>query len=439
MSALAELLVDCGVLVTACDRVPSSRLDSLSHRGIRTWIGHDPADHLAGARTVIHTAAIGRDHPELAAARARHLGVVPRSLVLGRLSRAIRSVCVAGSHGKSTVTALVAHILVLAGREPGYLIGGVLQGQDRGGALGRGEVVVVETDEFDRSIERVAPALAVITNIEPEHLDIYGSLDRLTAAFTRYARRASGGVVVWNDGMAARAVSSLPAGRVIRCGMGSGGDVTCAVTRRFGPRFRVAIRLPDGTTIHANLALSGLHNVQNATLAAAVAWRRGVSSETIASGLETYPGLMRRFEVLGTAGESMLISDYAHHPTEIRATLATAALYGKPVVAVFQPHLHSRTALLFDDFARSFNAAARVVVTPVYAARETPLPGITGKRLAEAIRARGIPAEHAEPGDALHSLLAPLPALGVTMVFLSAGDLDGFARQFAAEECGAGG
>ena len=432
MSALGELLLDCGVQVTGCDQVWSSRLEVLRRRGMAVWAGHDAGDHTSSAGSVVYTAAMRRDHPEITMARSRGLTVVPRSLVLARLTRALPGVCIVGSHGKSTVTALVACILAHAGHDPGYLVGGVICGEDRGGCAGSEGPIVMETDEFDRTIERVRPHLGVITNIEPEHLDVYRSLRGLTAAFGRFASRATGGVVVWVESSSATPLNLPRIGHVTRCGLGEDADIRPVLTGQEGSRYRVSIRLP-GAEVDAALALQGVHNVSNATLAAAAAWRLGASAEAISVGLSSYPGLERRYELLARCGECELVTDYAHHPTEIRATLATAAMQGKPVVAVFQPHLYSRTALLFEEFARSFHAAERVLITPIYAAREQALPHVSSALLVEAIRAQGVRADYMADVGTLRGTLTPLVQSPVVIVFLSAGDLDGFARTFAGE------
>ncbi len=425
MSALAEVLLDCGLTVTGCDRHQSGRVAALRSRGVPVWVGDEAAGHLPASGSLVYTAAAGRTHPEVMRAHARGITVLPRSLVLGRLSRAAPTVCVAGSHGKSTVTALTAHLLSCAGRPPTYLVGGVLRGVGRGGQLG-GTPLVMETDEFDRTLERVRPTVAVITNVEPEHLDVYGDLGRLHAAFGRFARRARK-VITWNAAPPPTPWGLLP--HTLRCGTGEGAFVTCTVVGREGTRFRIRLCFGLGT-IEPLLASPGAHSAANATLAACAAWELGASLEAIATGLETYPGLERRFEVLGTRGGCLIVSDYAHHPSEIRATLETASLLGRPVVAVFQPHLYSRTALLFADFARSFGKASAVVVTPIYAARERPLPGVSSENLVEAIRANGTPAEYAADHDTLVTVLDGYASSPCTVVFLSAGDLDAFAREF---------
>lgn len=428
MSALAELLVDWGIRVTGCDRAPSARLADLRAKGIEVWIGHDEGDH-APTGTVVHTAAVRRDHPELRRARARSLVVIPRSVVLARLTRVIPCVCVAGSHGKSTVTALLAHILGCAGLEPGCLVGGVVCGRNRGGFLGAGRMAVLETDEFDRTIERVLPHLGVITNVEPEHLDVYGHLRALAAAFDRFAFRSRLAPIVWGEGPGGFAPHL--AHRSVRCGMGVGDDVRVEVRERDGLSHRILLHIPGHGSIDARLGLPGSHNIANAAVAAAGAWALGVAPKEIAEGLATYPGLKRRYETLATVGPCAVITDYAHHPTEIRATLETATLRGVPVIAVFQPHLYSRTALLFEDFARSFSSAARVLVTPIYAARESPIAGASSAGLADAVRAQGTDAEFVPDHQALARTLAGLIRSPSTVVFLSAGDLDDFARSFA--------
>lgn len=433
MSSLAEILLDLNLPITGCDGVFSSRIRTLEDRGVRIWIGHNAEEHLPGIGTVVHTAAVPRSHPELRAARERGIPVFPRSLILARLSRMLPTACVAGTHGKSTVTALATHILASAGRAPGYAIGSVLLSENRGGAVGAGKLLIMETDEFDRTLDRVSPHLAVITNVEAEHMDVYGGLDGLKSAFSCFAKRAldQKGVITWVEGRIGFDPASLSSAGVLRCGLAPSCDVWGEVVSTSEPRPSVRITLPDNRSVETDLRLHGEHNLANAILAAAIAFLEEVKPEEIARGLSTFPGIERRFERLGQVGESLLISDYAHHPTEVAAALGAAKALGNPVVAVFQPHLYSRTARLFQEFGRALSVADQVMVTAIYPAREEPRPGVTGRLISDAVAA-GTPAEYLPTFGDLKIRLRSLLGKKLTVIFLSAGDLDAFARTLTA-------
>ena len=434
MSSLAELLRDLDIPITGCDGAFSQRIESLKERGVRVWIGHNPEEHLPGIGTVIHTAAVPRNHPELRAARDVGIPVLPRGLVLSRLSRRVPTVCVAGTHGKSTVTALVTHILLFAGHAPGYAIGSVLLSTQQGGAAGDGKLLVMETDEFDRSIDRVMPEIAVITNVEAEHMDVFGGMEGLKAAFFRFAKRAlsRSGVVTWVEGSIGFDPAGLPKAGVLRCGLDPLCDVRGELLSASELRPMVRITFPDHSRLETTLRLHGKHNLANATLAAAVAFLQGVKPDPIAHGLSTFSGIERRFETLGQIGETLLISDYAHHPTEVRAALSAAKALENPILAVFQPHLYSRTARLFEEFGRALSAADEVVVTAIYPAREEPKPGVTGKLISDAVT-KDTKSEYIPTFGDLKVKLRSLLGEKLTIIFLTAGDLDAFARTLVAE------
>ncbi len=435
MSSLAELLLEMGFQVTGCDRVLSRRIENLISLGIQVWIGHDPSEHLLESRTLVHTAAIPKDHPEIERARAMGLSVLPRAVLLARLSESAPTICVAGSHGKSTVTALTAHILETAGKTPGYLIGAVVLGTSRGGQAGGGDLLVMETDEFDKTIERVSPHLAVITGVEAEHLDVWGSIEKLKLGFSHFAGRAKGGVIAWADGSTGFVPPEMNRRDVLCCGMDEAFDVCGKIVDISEHGIDVHIFLPGGIDLAAMLPLYGKHNLSNAIIASATAFLSGVDCEQIQEGLSTFPGLERRFEVLDKIGETVIISDYAHHPTEVISALHAARDLGNPVLAVFQPHLYSRTARFHEEFAQSLAAADSVIVTTIYPAREPPIPGVTCKLISEAVRDE-TPSMYVNSFKDLYAELEPLFGSKLTIIFLSAGDLDFFARDLIRRNLG---
>ncbi len=428
MSSLAEYLLDQGLQVSGCDSASSPRIEKLRAAGATIWIGHNH-EHITDARSLVHTAAVPRDHPELIAARQRGVPVLPRALLLARLSRSRPTICVAGSHGKSSVTAMVAHILATAGLDPGYLIGAVLSGSGRGGYYGTGDLLVMETDEYDRTLERVSPFISVITNVDAEHLDVYGSFDRLWASFVRFARRgaAEGGAVLWAEDPGGMPQIRWP-NDVISCGGFTDHDCSGETERGENSSIQIKIQLPNGNMVQAPFLMKGQHSIINAILASAAASLVHVEADSIARGLSTFGGLARRFEILGTVGKTVLVTDYAHHPTEILAAINAAKELGNPVIAVFQPHLYSRTARLYRECASALTGAHKAIVTGIYAARENPLAGISGRLIVRELLQRGAQAEYCEAFFDLGVALGSILGHRITLLFLTAGDLDTFAR-----------
>lgn len=289
VSALAEYLTDSGLCITGCDSLPSQRIETLKSSRIPVWIGHHPEEHLRDTRTVVHTAAVPRHHPELSYARQRGLKVLPRSLLLARISRMRDSICVAGSHGKSTVAALTAHILSAAGLDPGYILGAVFADTNRGGYLGSGRYTVMETDEYDRTLERVCPAIAVITNVEAEHLDVYGDFEKLVAAFSRFARRGFSrtGTIIWED--VPLDYGSNSDNSFIRCGTSL--DCVCRgeILQSNPTSMEIAVSLFNTKSFRTIFPMTGPHSLANAIMASAASFVAGVDAAGIADALSSFP------------------------------------------------------------------------------------------------------------------------------------------------------
>src|SRR5438874_1166539 len=379
MSALALIAGHRGVAVTGCDSDTSGAgLNDLTALGVRVWQGHDPS-HVDGARAVIVTAAVPRDHPELERARSLGLPVVRRADALGELVAAGRaSVAVAGTHGKTTTTVMITEALTAAGRNPTGLAGGRVAAWGGNARIGGDELFVVEADEYDKAFLSLKPTIAVVNNVEADHLECYGSIEALEAAFADFAGRAER-VIIGADDAGADRVAMMLATPVWRVGVGPTADVRIRAVRLEPGGSRATIAVPGGHTIELRLAVPGLHNVRNAAVALAVLHALGANLEDGARALAEFHGVGRRFERIGEAAGVTVVDDYAHHPTEVSATLAAArqAFPGRRVMAVFQPHLYSRTALHGDALGRALAAADVVVVAPIYGAREQPVPGVT--------------------------------------------------------------
>ena len=383
MSGIAEILMASGVSVSGCDLKRSAATELLEGRGVSVSIGHDPA-HLEGIDLVVVTAAVKGENAELETARRRGIPVMRRAEMLGEIVSRKRAVGVSGTHGKTTTSAMIATILESAGLDPTLLVGGIVRNFATNAKSGHGEYLVVEADEYDRTFHQLHPEIAVVTNIEADHLEYYGSFDAIVEAFRTFVDGiAENGVVVGCvDEAPVAALLANTSHRVIRYGLGPDAELT-AINLQFHER---------GATFDVpgvgffKLFVPGEHNVRNALAAIAVARELGLAGDVIAAGLSKFIGVDRRFQLLGEYGGAIIVDDYAHHPTEIRATLAAArsGYPGRRVVALFQPHLYSRTRDFAHDFAAALRTADVAMVAPIYAAREKPLEGISARMIADA-------------------------------------------------------
>jgi UDP-N-acetylmuramate--alanine ligase len=383
MSALAAALLDLGAVVSGSDLAESEATRELQKRGARIATGHS-ASNLGGATRVVVTAAAPADNPELVEARRLGLPVVKRAALLGMLMDMRRGVAVAGTHGKTTTSAMIAMVLEEAGLDPTIIVGGMMRNLASNAKAGRGELLVVEADEYDRTFHHLHPEIAVVTNIEADHLEYYGNFEAIVEAFRIFLEgiRPGGTVVACVDEPTVAALASTIPQRVIGYGLGEGADV-CAVNLEFherGSSFDV-----PGIGVF-KLFVPGEHNVRNALAAIAVARQLGIPSNVTAAALAKFLGVDRRFQILGDYLGAIIVDDYAHHPTEIRATLS-AARRGYPrrrVVALFQPHLYSRTREFARQFAEALRTADVAMVAPIYAAREGPIEGISSRMISDA-------------------------------------------------------
>ena len=386
MSGLAEILAVSGVSVSGCDLKSSSATDLLTRRGIEVVFGHDPS-HVHGQDMIVVTSAVRGENPEIDAARLAGIRIVKRSELLGAIVNDKRSVGVAGTHGKTTTSAMVSVVLEEAGLDPTVLVGGMVRNLQTNAKRGGGDYLVVEADEYDRTFHQLHPEVAVVTNMEADHLEYYGSFEAIQEAFRIYLDGVKpGGVVIGcADDEFVRNVLAQVRVPVVRYGLSADATDLRAVNVQFsesGTSFEV-----PGVGFF-KLFQPGEHNVRNALAAIGVGLHFGLNAEVIAAGLAKFLGVDRRFQILGDYLGAIVVDDYAHHPTEIRATLEAARKRypERRIVALFQPHLFSRTR----DFAREFGEAMRVadvaIVTPIYAAREKPIEGVSARLISDAVR-----------------------------------------------------
>ncbi|MEZ4332834.1 MAG: UDP-N-acetylmuramate--L-alanine ligase [Myxococcota bacterium] len=429
MAALAEWLHARGLVVTGTDLVLGATAERLRRLGIPVEQGHDAA-RVAGADVVVRSSAITNDNPELVAARARGLPIVGRGALLAELLRKHDTVAIAGSHGKTTTTAMTAHLLRATGLDPTAVVGGriPLEGGDRGPLrVGKGAWAVAEVDESDGSFLAVRPVVAVVTNVDPEHLDHYGTTERLRDAFVAFASAVpfSGAAILGIDHPGVAAIAPRIATRQIHFGFAPTAHVR-AESLETGPGGqRCRVRLAAGDCLEFALAQPGRHNVLNALAALAVGLELDLPPHALAEALASFPGVTRRFETKGEVRGIRVVDDYAHHPAEVRAALAAArSIHPGRLTAIFQPHRFTRTRDCWDEFAHAFGDADRVVLCDVYPASEAAIPGIDSVRLAEAIRTAG----HAGVvyGGRLADVERDLPARlapGELVMTLGAGDV----------------
>jgi len=431
MCGLAELLKSQGYHVSGTDLREGPTVTRLRSLGVRVEIGHDAA-HVGDADVVVFSSAVRADNPELRFAEERKIPVIRRAEMLAEVMRLKDGIAVAGSHGKTTTTSLVAHVLHSAGLDPTAVIGGRVLGtggdhEVTGARLGHGDLLVAEADESDGSFLRLSPVIAVITNIDPEHLDHYGSEAALRDAFVDFANRVPfwGLVVLCLDHPGVQAILPAVTRRVTTYGFSSQADLSAHDLESAGWGARFGVRRRGEKLGSVTLPLPGRHNVANALAALAVALELEVDFAVAADALAAFEGIERRFQLRGEARGVRVVDDYGHHPAEIRATLAAArAVHEGRIVVVFQPHRYTRTRDLLGEFATAFNDADRLLVTDVYPAGEAPIPGADAASLVEAIRAHGHHAvEHVADLADVTARLVPELAAGDLVVTLGAGSV----------------
>ena len=443
MSGIAEVLCTLGYQVSGSDNADNATTRRLASIGVTVYRGHAAANVL-GADCVVVSSAIRHDNPEWMEARSQRIPVVPRAEMLAELMRFRRGIAIAGTHGKTTTTSLAASVLGEGGLDPTFVIGGKLLAAGANARLGGGDWLVAEADESDGSFLRLNPAIAVVTNIDADHLENYGGdFARVQAAFAEFLHRLPfyGLAVLCIDDPEVATLAAETPRHIITYGFHADADVRAEDAVQKGPAMQFTLCLPDGTRTPVTLALPGRHNVQNALAAAAIAWQLGVSNEAIARALAAFAGIGRRFNLLAELTTAQgatvqLVDDYGHHPKELEAVFEAArgGWPDKRLVVAFQPHRYSRTRDLFDDFAAVLSSVDALVLTEVYPAGEAPIAGADAKALARSIRARGRidPVVVGGPSD-LATVLPDVLRDGDLLLLMGAGDIGAAAQQLATQ------
>ncbi|SDU26959.1 UDP-N-acetylmuramate--L-alanine ligase [Stappia sp. ES.058] len=438
MSGIAEVLHTLGYTVQGSDLSESANVKRLREKGIAVSVGHR-AENLGQARVVVVSSAIRRDNPELTAARNNFLPVVRRAEMLAELMRFKQAIAVGGTHGKTTTTSIIAALLDAGGLDPTVINGGIINAYGTNARMGKGDWMVVEADESDGTFVKLPADVAVVTNIDPEHLDHYGDFDGVRSAFHQFVENVPfyGFAVMCLDHPEVQAmVGRIEDRQVITYGQNRQADVrffdlaTHGVNSIFSVELRDRLSGTSEVIESLTLPMPGLHNVSNAVAAVAVAWKLGMDASRIRQGLASFGGVKRRFTHTGNAGGIDVFDDYAHHPVEIRAVLAAArAVASGEVIAVVQPHRYSRLESLLDEFSACFNDADHVICAPVYAAGEPPREGIDHQALANGIRASGHRNVHTIDGEGdLAACIAGIASAGDYVVCLGAGSISQWAQ-----------
>jgi len=423
MSALAELFRHRGVTVTGCDIAPDAAAD-LGRQGISVTTGHDPA-HIDGMRAVVVTSAVPKDHPELARARQMGVPIVRRAEALGEAVAGADVVAVAGTHGKTTTTVMTTEALAAAGASPTGLAGGRVAAWQGNLRIGSQKLFVVEADEYDRSFLALTPTVAVITNVETDHLDVYADLADIRGAFEQFLSPARA-VVACADDRGSATLDVPPKVDLLSYGIANdAARLSAHELLSVEGRLRFLVRLDGAEIGELALHVPGMHNVRNALAAVGSGIALGATLEAMRGGLESFEGVDRRFQRLGAVRGVQVVDDYAHHPTEITATLdaARAAFPGRRLIAAFQPHLFTRTRDFADAFGVALARADLVFLTEIYPAREQPLPGVTSALVADALKRAGHAAEWIGDRGALADAIVSVARDGDVVLTLGAGDI----------------
>ena len=430
MSGLAEILLNLGMKVSGSDLRRGPITDRLAQLGATIYEGHE-AGHVAGATVVVTSSAVGASNPEVVEAHARKIPVIHRGEMLAELMRLKYGIAIAGMHGKTTTTSMVASVLAAGGLDPTVVVGGRVDALGSNARLGTTQYLVAEADESDRSFLKLSPILAVVTNLDREHMDCYRDMADVERAFLEFMDRVPfyGAVTACIDNELLKGILPRARRRVLTYGVAAEADYRLEFLEAVEGRFaRFFVHTAAGPMGPFELHVPGRHNVLNATAAVAIAHQLEVPAEKIAEGLSHFRGVDRRFQHRGAANGITVVDDYGHHPTEIRATLAAARECGhKKIHVVFQPHRYSRTLDLMDQFAGAFIDADSVVVLPIYAASEEPIPGVTAERLAEKITSPHV--EFAPDFPAAVAAVAVQAHAGDLILTLGAGNVSQLAPQ----------
>jgi len=427
MSGIAELLSDWGYTISGSDANYSDNITRVEQQGIKVHIGHRAAN-VTGCDAVIYSAAVESTNPELQAARNQGIPVIKRAKILGEILRARpNSIAIAGTHGKTTTTSLIGHLFLSAGRDPIIIAGGVLKELNSTIHNGNGDTIIVEADEFDHSFHQLYPTHIVLTSVDPEHLDTYGNLDSIRDSFVKFVNRLPfyGKLILTDDDQNIQSILPQVTVNFAKYSIEHNCEIQAANIRlsESASEFDIMISGKKLGLIH--LPLTGAHNVKNALAAIAIGLEYGIDIQTCASALKTFGGVKRRFDILHQSAELMLVDDYAHHYREIEATLKAAKSgWRRRIIAIFQPHLYSRTQAFYREFAQALQLADVVVLLKIYPAREKPIEGVSTKLIYEVLKAAGHPHIHLiEEKATAPELIKSLYQKGDMIITLGAGDV----------------
>lgn len=446
MSGIAQVLINQGYEVSGSDLVASAVTEQLIEQGAKIFLRH-AAENILAADVVVISSAVGDDNAEVVAAREAKVPVIPRAEMLGELMRFSKGVAVAGTHGKTTTTSLVASVMASGGMDPTFIIGGRLLSADANARLGRGEFLVAEADESDASFLHLQPLIAVVTNIDADHLETYhGDFSVLKDTFIQFLHNIPfyGLAILCVDDPVVREILPEISRPVVTYGFSEDADIRASAFRQSGVRSVFSVRQKSSENeMEVMLNMPGRHNVLNALAAISIAWTLGISNQKIIAGLNDFQGIGRRFQVKDDVsfkgGELILVDDYAHHPRELQAFLSAinVAWPERRKLIVFQPHRYSRTRDLMEDFAQVLSTVDNLLVMEVYAAGETPDSSADGRALCRAIRARGsaIPI-FVEDREQLFEVLSNTMQVGDVLATLGAGDIGRIAQQLPEFICG---
>ena len=427
MSGIAEVLLNLGYSVTGSDLRESEATERLSSLGAEIFLGHREANLGGDPSVVVISTAVKFSNPEVVEARRRNIPVIPRAEMLAELMRMKYGVAVAGSHGKTTTTSMIAAILSAAGLDPTMVIGGRVRALGSNAKLGQGEILVAEADESDGTFLLLSPTIAVVTNIDREHMDFYHSMDRLTESFLDFINKVPfyGLAVLCMDHPNVRALLPKVRKRFVTYGLTPEAEFTAHDLQHQPMRVEFSVARDSTSLGRLKLHVPGRHSASNALAAVAVAQELEIPFSRIAEGLESFTGIHRRFEVKGEPNGILVIDDYGHHPVEIQTTIqAIRDSWKRPLTVVFQPHRYSRTQDLFDDFVTSFEETDRLVLTEVYSAGEEPIAGTSGESLYQAIKRRGhLDVEYVADKEEMLKRLLPKLRPGDIVLTLGAGDI----------------
>jgi UDP-N-acetylmuramate--alanine ligase len=426
MSGIAEVLLTIGYKVTGSDLQESETVKRIRSLGGTVFIGHE-AGNIGAAQVVVVSSAVAPTNPEVLAAKAKLVPVIPRAEMLAELMRLKYGVAIAGAHGKTTTTSLVAHVLAQGGLDPTIVIGGKVNALGSNARMGRGELLVAEADESDGSFLKLSPTIVAVTNMDREHLDHYGTMERLHQAFVEFINKIPFyglAVLCVDDPLLAGMLPSLTK-RFQTYGLAEGAELQGVNIKLQYRAAEFTARLKGQDLGRFRVAMPGIHNVRNALAAIAIGLELGVPTAQIAEALEGFTGVERRFEVVGEKRGITVIDDYGHHPTEIKATLAAAkGGSDRRLVVLFQPHRYTRTKDLVNEFAVAFNQADLLFLTEIYAAGEAPIPGVTGERLAQTIQGSGgPPLTYVPRNEELVEKVLPHLRAGDMVLTMGAGDI----------------